>query len=117
MMYQIVFQITTEIGWWKVNLDSFFRIVLLNEFQWWYKVAVGTNKDNCVSSIQNAVSYHSYGNVYIRFLFFRARNGVMAVRTLYLFFKILATNDFKAFSIEKPVGIEKSTLTTAFFRV
>ena len=117
MMYQIVFQVTTEIGWRKIHLDSFLGIMLLYEFQRWNKVAVGTDKDDGISSVQNAIGYHSHGNVYIGFLFLRARNRIMSIWTLNLLFKIFATNDFKPFSIKQFVGIEKSTLSATFFRI
>ena len=57
MMSQVVFQITTEVRWREVNFNALLRIMLLNELQGWYKIAVGTNQQtvSVALSTQSAI--------------------------------------------------------------
>lgn len=86
---------------------------MLNEFQWWHEVAVGTNQNNGICGIEHAIGHHSDGNIHIGFLLLWSRNGVMAVGTLYLFLKVLTANHLETFSIQEFIGVEKGTLPTA----
>ena len=68
---EIVFQVATEVRGWKINLDALLWVLLLNELQRRYKVTVGTDKYNGVSSIKYAVGNHTHGDIHIGFLFLR----------------------------------------------
>lgn len=43
MMNEIVFQVIAKIGWWKVDLDAYFRKQTLNKFDRRHKVTVGAH--------------------------------------------------------------------------
>ena len=91
--------------------------MLLNKLQRWHKIAIGTDKDYTICGIKNAIGNHSHGDIYIRFLLFRPRDGIVAIRTLYLLVKVFSTDDFKAVAVDELVSIKECTLSTAFFGI
>lgn len=73
--------------------------MLLNELKRRNEVAIGTDKYNVIGNIQHTVCHHSYRDVHVGFLFFGARDCIMAVRVLYLLFKILTSDYLEAVTI------------------
>ena len=70
MVYEIVFQVATEVRGREIYLDTLLWVLLLNELQRRYKVAVGTNEDDGVGGVEHTVGYHADGDVHVGLLFF-----------------------------------------------
>jgi len=69
VVYEIVFQVATEVRGREIYLDTLLWVLLLNELQRRYKVAVGTNEDDGVGGVEHTVGYHADGDVHVGLFF------------------------------------------------
>ena len=65
MVYEIVFQVATEVRGREIYLDTFFWVLFLNKLQRWYEVAIGTDEDDGVGGVEHTVGYHADGDVHV----------------------------------------------------